>query len=72
MKTAIVLMLKNMIAMLITKRMIFWALEYAVKQTDNKVDDNAVRIIKGLYGNQIEEVQAGIEGLTEAIKNEDK
>lgn len=70
MKTAIVLMLKNMIAMLITKRMIFWALEFAVKQTDNKVDDNAVRIIKGLYDNQIAEVQAGIEGLTEAIKTE--
>lgn len=58
----------NLIGMLLTKKMIIWALEYATKQSSNKIDDNAVVIIKSLYENDIDKVQEGVEGLTEAIK----
>jgi hypothetical protein len=68
----ITIMLKNLIGMLVTKQMIIWGLEFAVKQTKNKVDDNAVMIIKGLYNNDITTVQLGVEGLTKAIKEESK
>lgn len=58
----------NLIGMLLTKKMIIWALEYATKQSSNKIDDNAVVIIKSLYDNDIDKVQEGVEGLTESIK----
>lgn len=70
--TAILMLLRtlgmNLIGMLLTKKMIIWALEYATKQSSNKIDDNAVVIIKSLYENDIDKVQEGVEGLTEAIK----
>ena len=56
--------------MLVTKHMIMWGLKFAVSQTSNKIDDNAVDIVEGLYENNEEQVKKGVEGLTLSLKGE--
>lgn len=56
--------------MLVTKHMIIWGLRFAVSQTSNKIDDNAVEIIQGLYENNEEQVKKGVEGLTLSLKGD--
>ena len=64
-------MLTNLIGMLVTKHMIVWGLKFAVSQTSNKIDDNAVDIVEGLYENNEEQVKKGVEGLTLSLKGEE-
>lgn len=71
MKTAIVYLLKKLVAMLVTKKMIFWALELAAKQTDNKIDDNVIRLIKAAYDGDDAGFRAAVEGIIGALKNKE-
>lgn len=57
---------KNAVGMLVGKRMIFWALELAAKQTDNKIDDNAVGLVRAAYENDAD----GVRECAERILNE--
>lgn len=61
---------KNAVGMLVGRRMIFWALELAAKQTDNKIDDNAVSLIKAAYENDPEDVRKYAEQILAAYKDE--
>lgn len=54
---------KNLLAMLITKRMVFWALELAASRTETKVDDHVVALVKSAYENDDAGVRQAIEGL---------
>lgn len=61
---------KNLVGMLVGKRMIFWALELAVKQTDNEIDDNAVGLVKAAYENDTGGVRRHAEQILEAYRAE--
>ena len=63
MPALIKMLIKNLVTMLITEKMIIWSLEVAAKYTDNKVDDNIVLIVKGAYKSDTEMIKKGIEGL---------
>ena len=60
---------KNIVGMLVGKRMIFWALELAAKQTDNKIDDNAVGLVKAAYENDDAGVREHAEQILEAYRS---
>lgn len=61
---------KNLVGMLVGKRMVFWALELAVKQTNNKIDDNAVGLVKAAYENDTGGVRRHAEQILDAYKTE--
>lgn len=60
---------KNVIGMLVTEKMILWGLKFAVKQTKNSVDDNVVNLVEAAYKNDAAKFQAAIEATASAIKN---
>jgi hypothetical protein len=68
MKLVIIQIFKNLIGMLISKHMIFWALELAAKQTSNKVDDNLLGLVRGAYDNDVDKVKESAEALLENLK----
>ena len=68
MKTAIILMLKNLATMFISQAMIFWVLDKYTKYTDNLIDDNVVLIVKGAFENDVDLVKKGIDGLLVILK----
>lgn len=55
---------KNLVAMLLTERMIFWALEVASSKTSTKVDDYLVAAVKAAYHNDEDELKKAIEDLS--------
>lgn len=59
---------KNLVGMVLTKRMIFWALEIAAKQTDNEIDDNAVGLVKAAYENDPDGVRKYAEQILAAYR----
>ena len=67
---AIKLMITNLLGMLMKKTMIVWGLKFATKQTTNKIDDNAVDLIEGLYDNDSDKVTAAIEAITAEFKKD--
>ena len=63
-KLMIVKIIKNLVAMLLTEKMIIWALEIAVKQTKNSVDDDVVAIVVAAYKNDSESLRQAVERLS--------
>jgi hypothetical protein len=61
--------LKNLVGMLLTEKMVLWALKFSVKQTKNSVDDNVVAIVEAAYKNDAVKFQAAVEATANAIKN---
>ncbi|WKE64352.1 hypothetical protein PVT67_11740 [Gallaecimonas kandeliae] len=56
---------KNIVAALITRRMVLWALERYAKSTENHLDDYAVQLIEaGLAGDEAA-IQAAVQGLAD-------
>ena len=49
--------------MLLTKKMIFWALEIAAAQTKTAIDDNVVGIVKAGYDSDKEALKKHLEKL---------
>lgn len=43
--------------MLAGKEVIFWCMELVAKQTDNKLDDNAIPLLEALYDGDQEKFQ---------------
>jgi len=62
-KAVIVMIIKNLVAMLLTKKMIFWALEIAAAQTKTAIDDNVVGIVKAGYNSDNEALKLHLESL---------
>ena len=67
---ALKLMLTNLVGMMMTKTMIIWGLKFATKQTDNKIDDNAVTLLEGLYDNDPIKVREAISAITKEFKED--
>ena len=67
MKTALILLFKNLATMLMTQAMILWTLEKWASFTDNLIDDNVILIVKGAFKNDVELVKKGIDGLMQVI-----
>ena len=63
MKTIILMLVKNLATMLITKSMVFWMLEKWAGYTDNDIDDNVLLVVKGAYDSDKEMLKKGVEGL---------
>lgn len=61
-------LIKNLIAMMITEKMVVWCLKLAVKKTENKIDDNCVLLIEACYENDNIKLKEAIKGLSEQIK----
>jgi hypothetical protein len=68
MKLVLIQIVKNLVGMLVTKHMIFWALELAAKQTSNKIDDNLLGLVRGAYDNDPDKVKESAEALLENLK----
>lgn len=60
--------IKNIVAMMLTEKMIIWALELATKQTKNSIDDNIVAIVKAGYKNDAESLVIAVERLSNDVK----
>lgn len=58
---------KNLVAMLVTERMIFWALEVAAARTKTKVDDHLVAAVKAAYHNDERGLKEAVEKLMKKI-----
>jgi hypothetical protein len=56
---------KNLLAMLLTERMVFWALELAAKKTKNKVDEQVVKLVKAAYRSDEQRLREAVESLAE-------
>lgn len=63
MKFVIAKILKNLLGMLVTKHMIFWALELATKQSKNKIDDNVVKLVRAAYDADNAKLKEAVEAL---------
>ena len=63
MKTAIILILENLVAMIVGPKMIIWLLGVAAKRTDNKIDDHVIKIVKAGYENDMVSMKKGVEDL---------
>ncbi|EKE75202.1 hypothetical protein [Gallaecimonas xiamenensis] len=63
---------KNVVAALITKKMVLWALERYAASTKTKVDDFAVQLVEGGLEADTNKIQAAVQGLTDAwLKEKD-
>ncbi len=56
----------NLLGALVTRHMLFWALEHAAKRTDTLVDDHAVALIKAGVNNDREGIEKAAQGLINA------
>lgn len=59
---------KNLVAMLLTQKMIIWALEVATSKTENEIDDNVVALVKAGYNNDTEGVRKAVQALADEYK----
>lgn len=67
-KTAVSLLLsmgKNVIAALVTRKMVLWALSRFAASTKTKVDDYAVQLIEAGLNNKPVEIQHAVTGLVD-------
>lgn len=62
-------LIKNAIAMALTKKVALWAVKLAVHQTENKIDDNVVDLLEGCYDNDSDKVMKAVEKLVHELKN---
>jgi hypothetical protein len=62
-----VTIVKNVVATLITKRMLIWALEHAAKQTGTLVDDHAVALIKAGLNNDTAGIEQAAQDLIQLV-----
>lgn len=67
MKLILAKLIKNLVAMLLTEKMIIWGLQFATKQTKNKIDDNVVGIVIAGYKGDEEEMKKAIEALVATL-----
>lgn len=54
---------KNIVAMMLTKTMVFWALELAAKKSDNKIDDAVLELVRAAYDNDADSFKDAVEKL---------
>lgn len=71
MKAFLSVLIKNLLAMFLTRRVAVWALRLAAKQTDNLIDDYAIEFVDAAYENDEERVKAAIEKLLDAYNSRD-
>ncbi|WP_115720180.1 hypothetical protein [Gallaecimonas mangrovi] len=57
---------KNIVAALITKKMVLWALERYAASTKTKVDDFAVQLVEGGLEADTAKIQTAVQGLSNA------
>ena len=70
MKTFLLVIIKNLVSMIITKNMILWSLEKLAGYTDNKIDDNVITIVSAAYDSDTPKLKNGVEGLFKVLKDE--
>lgn len=68
MKALVAVLLKNLVGLLVTEKMIIWALKFAASQTTNKIDDNVVEIVIAAYKNDSKAFQEAIEKTATSLK----
>ena len=68
-KLILIKIVKNLIAMMGTAKMVFWGLEELAELSDNQVDDNVVKFTKAAYNNNQEDVIKYAEAVINEIKN---
>lgn len=60
---------KNLVAALVTEKMLIWSLEKMASKTDNMIDDYAVGIIVGGLENDTQKIQDSLDGLVDEVSN---
>jgi hypothetical protein len=67
MKLILSKIIKTLFSALLGKKMLFWGLEFAAKQTDNLVDDTLVNLAKTADSGDIEATQEALKDFTESL-----
>jgi|APSaa5957512576_1039674.scaffolds.fasta_scaffold478277_2 hypothetical protein len=62
----------NLVKLLISKKMITWALRFLAKQTDNEIDDSVVLLVDGAMQSDESKIQLAVETLAHEWKTRDK
>tara|TARA_X000001388_G_scaffold52616_7_gene38396 strand:+ start:5651 stop:5917 length:267 start_codon:yes stop_codon:yes gene_type:complete len=70
MKVAILLLLRNFGAALLTQHMVMFMLRLATNFTDNKIDDNVVGLIDAGFDNDVPAMKSYLEALSREVKEE--
>jgi hypothetical protein len=71
MKMIIGKIIKTLLKAVFTQKMLIWGLKFWAKQTDNKIDDNAVLIVEAGLNSDIEGIQKGVQQLSEEVFKKD-
>lgn len=69
MKLLIAKIIKNLITMFVSEKMIIWGLQFATKQTKNKIDDNVVDIVIAGYEADEAAMKKALEGLAKSLES---
>lgn len=76
MGATVAIMVKRLIAIAVTKKMALFILGLIVEKSDNKLDDQAYKFVKGLILNDLQMAEEGLQSsavhLAEAWKDRDK
>lgn len=67
MKLFIMRILKNLGGMILTKKVIVWALTLAASKTTNKIDDNIIKLVEAAYDNDPEGVMKSTQIIVEEL-----
>ena len=57
------LILKNLLGMVLTERLVIWGAKLAVAKTTNKIDDNVVLLLEAGYSQDVAKLQQAVETL---------
>ena len=60
-------LLARLLTVVLAKPMLYWALRFIAKQTDNKLDDHAVELVIDLVENDIEGARIELQALIEKL-----
>lgn len=60
---------KNLVAALVTEKMLIWSLEKMASKTDNMIDDHAVGIIVGGLENDTQKIQDSLDSLVDEVSS---
>lgn len=67
MKTAILLLLRNVGAAFLTRHMVIWLLKLLSQYTDNKIDDHVIGLVDAAFKNDVAGMKASLAKLIERI-----